>query len=241
MRRAGLLDSDVVAALAQAAKDGVDVINFSISGGANPYADAVELGFLDLYTGGTFIAASAGNSGPGAGAVNHSGPWVTTVAASTPGAGLPVHPRSLNGPGGTATLTGSTITTGIASPLPIVNGASPPYSNAGCTLPAPAGGFTGKLVVCTRVASDMVGRVRRGFNMFQAVARPDDPHQRRAVGHRDRQPLPAHRAPRAAEGAALLAFLAANPGATGSFPTGGPATTQGDVITGFSSRGPGTS
>ena len=44
--------------------DGVNVINFSISGGANPYSDAVELAFLDAYNAGVFVAASAGNAGP---------------------------------------------------------------------------------------------------------------------------------------------------------------------------------
>ena len=37
----------------------------------------------------------------------------------------------------------------------------------------------------------------------------------------------------------LLAFLSANPGATASFTQGAKATWQGDVITAFSSRGPG--
>ena len=32
---------------------------------------------------GVFVAASAGNSGPGASTVAHNSPWLTTVAAST--------------------------------------------------------------------------------------------------------------------------------------------------------------
>ena len=51
--------------MAQAILDGVDVINFSISGGANPFTDPVELAFLDAYKAGITVAASAGNSGPG--------------------------------------------------------------------------------------------------------------------------------------------------------------------------------
>ena len=59
-------------------------INFSISGGSQPVlSDAVELAFLDAYAAGVFVAASAGNSGPGADTTDHRGPWVTTVAAST--------------------------------------------------------------------------------------------------------------------------------------------------------------
>ena len=59
------------------------MINFSISGGANPYTDAVELAFLDAYNAGVSVNASAGNSGPGAATADHGGPWVNTVGAST--------------------------------------------------------------------------------------------------------------------------------------------------------------
>ena len=59
------------------------MINFSISGGANPYTDAVELAFLDAFNAGISVNASAGNAGPGAGTADHGGPWVTTVGAST--------------------------------------------------------------------------------------------------------------------------------------------------------------
>ena len=45
--------------------------------------DPVELAFLDAYAAGVFVAASAGNDGPGASTANHLSPWVTTVAAST--------------------------------------------------------------------------------------------------------------------------------------------------------------
>ena len=79
----GCFGCDSAAAVQQAIRDGVNVINFSISGGTNPYSDAVELAFLDAYDAGVFVAASAGNSGPAAETTDHRGPWVTTVAAST--------------------------------------------------------------------------------------------------------------------------------------------------------------
>jgi subtilisin family serine protease len=75
--------SDSMAAVQQAILDRVDVISFSIGGAPDPYTDVVELAFLDAYAAGIFPAASAGNSGPAANTVEHRGPWVTTVAAST--------------------------------------------------------------------------------------------------------------------------------------------------------------
>ena len=79
----GCYPSDSAAAVAQAIRDGVDVINFSISGGSDPFHDPVELAFLDAYAAGVVVSASAGNSGPSAGTVDHRSPWVITVGAST--------------------------------------------------------------------------------------------------------------------------------------------------------------
>ncbi|TQD40938.1 S8 family serine peptidase [Lysobacter aestuarii] len=73
------------AAIDQAVADGVDVINFSIGGGAAPWSEAVSQAFLGASDAGVFVAASAGNSGPAAGTLGHHEPWVTTVAAATHG------------------------------------------------------------------------------------------------------------------------------------------------------------
>lgn len=74
--------SDLVAAIDAAVADGVDVINYSISGSQYNMVDAVGMAFLNASAAGVFVAASAGNSGPG-NQVNHPNPWVTTVGAST--------------------------------------------------------------------------------------------------------------------------------------------------------------
>jgi subtilisin family serine protease len=237
----GCFPSDSVAAAQRAIIDRVDVINFSISGGGDPYADVVELAFLDLYAAGTFVAASAGNEGPGAGTVNHNGPWVTSVAASTQERAFQ-STVTLNGSGGaTASLVGSTITAGISSPLPVVLASAPPYNNVGCTTPAPPGLFTGKIVVCMRrIPPDGIGRVQRGFNVFQGgAAGMLLRNEALSDTETDNHFLPTVHLEQPA-GDALVAFLTANPGATASFTQGVSATGQGDVIAGFSSRGPGT-
>jgi hypothetical protein len=72
-----------VAAIDQAVADGVDVINFSISGTSTNFLDPVEVAYLFAARAGVFVAASAGNSGPDASTVAHPSPWLTTVAAST--------------------------------------------------------------------------------------------------------------------------------------------------------------
>ncbi|MCW2877619.1 MAG: hypothetical protein JWQ95_1719 [Sphaerisporangium sp.] len=231
----GCFSSDSAAAVGRAILDGVRAINFSISGGSDPYSDPVELAFLDAYAAGVFVSASAGNSGPGANTTDHRSPWVTTVAASTQTRTF----RStvtLTGTGGaTATVSGASITAGIASPLPVVSAAAPPYSDPLCVNPAPPGLFTGKIVVCQRGAN----RVMKGYNVKQGGAAGmllynatpldvmTDNHWLPAV-HID-QP----------DSTTLLNFLAANPGATAKFTQGTKTTWQGDAMTTFSSRGPG--
>ncbi len=76
--------SDLAAAIDQAVADKVDVINYSVGGGAGaPGAD--EIAFLFAADAGVFVATSAGNSGPGAETLGNPGtmPWMTTVGAST--------------------------------------------------------------------------------------------------------------------------------------------------------------
>ncbi len=74
---------DSVNAIEDAVADGVDVINYSISGSLTSVLDPVEVAFFNAAAAGVFVAASAGNSGPGASTVAHNSPWLTTVAAST--------------------------------------------------------------------------------------------------------------------------------------------------------------
>ena len=63
--------------------DDVDVINYSISGNDFPWNDPVDLAFLDASNAGIYVAASAGNSGPGPSTVAKTGPWNAATAAST--------------------------------------------------------------------------------------------------------------------------------------------------------------
>jgi subtilisin family serine protease len=75
----------IIAALDDAVKDGVDVLNYSISGGGNPWRSATELGFLAAQEAGIFSAVSAGNDGPDAFTTSKNAPWYTIVGASTHG------------------------------------------------------------------------------------------------------------------------------------------------------------
>jgi len=80
----GCASSDLLAAIDQAVADGVDVINYSIGGGtASSTVSPTDQAFLGAAAAGVFVAASAGNSGPGASTLDNAAPWITTIAAST--------------------------------------------------------------------------------------------------------------------------------------------------------------
>jgi subtilisin family serine protease len=73
----------ILAGINQAVADGVDVLNYSISGTDSPWANSISRTFLEAFGAGIFVATSAGNSGPGAGTVAHTAPWNASVAATT--------------------------------------------------------------------------------------------------------------------------------------------------------------
>ena len=117
----GGFTSDLAAAIDQAVADGVDVINYSIGGGASTTMGADEIAFLFAADAGVFAATSAGNSGPGPGTVGSPGtvPWLTTVGANT-------QSRFIQGTvelGNGMTFTGASVTDGTGGFHPLVDAA----------------------------------------------------------------------------------------------------------------------
>jgi len=158
----------ILAGINDAIQDGVDVINYSISGGNFPWTNDVELAFLAARNAGIFVATSAGNSGPNAGTTSKHAPWYTAVAASTHGREITYSKEIGNFTGGDTelgTLTGSNNSLGITAS--IVYAADFPNENdpegdpAQCLQPYPAGTFSGEIVLCDRGA---IARVQKAEN-----------------------------------------------------------------------------
>jgi subtilisin family serine protease len=169
--------SDLVAAIDTAVADGVDVINYSISGTTTNFLEPVQVSFLFAADAGVFVSASAGNSGPATGTVAHPSPWITTVAAGT-------HNRDGQGSvtlGNGVTLNGASVATPVG-PAPLVNsedvglaGADPTAlalcftagdnaANGGTPVLDPAK-VAGKIVVCDRGTN---ARVNKSLAVEQA-------------------------------------------------------------------------
>lgn len=79
----GCMGDDSIAAIDAAMADGVDVLNFSISGSNDTYTDPVDLAFKNAAAAGVFVATSSGNFAEEGEVANHTGPWMTTVGAAT--------------------------------------------------------------------------------------------------------------------------------------------------------------
>ncbi len=165
----GCPSSAIIAALEDAVKDGVDVINFSISGGGDPWTNPSEQAFLAAQEAGIFAAVSAGNDGPDAMTTEKSAPWYTAVAAATHGREV-VFDKSIGSfTGGDSTLpdiTGKSATTGITASIVYAGDFNNPNDangdSAQCLKPFPAGTFSGQIVVCDR---GTIARVEKAVNV----------------------------------------------------------------------------
>jgi subtilisin family serine protease len=158
--------SDLVAAIDQAVADGVDVINYSISGTSTNFRDPVEIAFLYAADAGIFVAESAGNSGPTVSTVAHPSPWTVTVAAGT-------HNRNGTGSvrlGNGSTYTGASVAAAVTAPMIDATAASLPGADATavrlCFAAVDNGGVAvldpakvaGKIVVCDRGTNARVNK-----------------------------------------------------------------------------------
>jgi uncharacterized repeat protein (TIGR01451 family) len=215
-------------------------LNFSISGSDDPWNDPVDQAFLDAFNAGIYVSASAGNAGPGPSTVAHTGPWNATTAAST-------HNRNLfeilqNMSGGSTTPPGDIQGAGFTAPYSSNNIVyAGDFGDPLCGTPFPAGTWTnGEIVICDR---GIYARVDKGANVLAGgaggyVLANDagngnsivaDPHFLPAVhiGFND--------------GVVLKAWVDDGGGAHNGEISGTIAdysATNGDIMAGFSSRGP---
>ena len=157
----GCATGDLLAAIDAAVFDGVDVINYSIGGGAAiTTVSLTDQAFLRAAAAGIFVAASAGNDGPGASTADNAAPWITTVAAST----IPSYEASVRLGDGRTFLGGSiTLPAGgsldgplvAASAIGVAGAVDPRLCGPGTLDPARA---AGTIVLCERGVVDRVAK-----------------------------------------------------------------------------------
>ncbi|MBD3584507.1 S8 family serine peptidase [Salinimonas sp. HHU 13199] len=154
----GCYDSVIAKAIEDAIASGiVDVINFSVSGGGDPWTGAVNEAWLAAHSAGIFTSHSASNSGPDDFTTEKQSPWMTVVGATTHGRLVDYEKQIQNFSGGTFTpapMTGSSNTGQIRAPViyagDVPNPNDPGNDPAQCLEPYPQGTFNGEIVVCDR-------------------------------------------------------------------------------------------
>ncbi len=166
----GCYTGDTLAAIDAAVSDGVDVINFSVSGTLLNFLDPVEVAFLNAANAGVFVAASAGNSGPG-NTVAHMSPWLTTVGAST-------HDRSQGGSitlgngitytGGSTNFIGARSAGMVLSSSIVAAGQLAASANNCLPNSLDTAGATGKIVVCAIGTNSQAARLAMSAEVARA-------------------------------------------------------------------------
>ncbi|WP_416403414.1 S8 family serine peptidase [Arthrobacter sp. LFS091] len=234
----GCYGSASVDAIEQAILDGVDVLNYSISGSTTSTTDPVSLAFLSAASAGIFVAASAGNSGPTASTVNHGAPWLTTVAATSFSQELQGTIQFSDG----SKFRGASIMNREVTGAGVVLSTNAASGQGNAALCAPGSldpaKVAGKVVVCDRGVVDRTAKsaeVLRGGGVGMILVNLTD-----SSLDTDKHAVPTvHVNPPATQ--AIKDKVTANPAITVSLvnrdTTGLPAEAQ-PQIAGFSSRGP---
>lgn len=235
----GCATIDLLGAIDAAVADGVDVINFSIGGGAASTTNSLtDQAFRHAAAAGIFVAAAGGNAGPDVSTLDNASPWITTVAAST----IPAPEGTVELGDGTGLL-GATIsvpTAGVtgrlvlAADVAATGAATPELCGPGVLDPAKV---AGTIVVCDRgevARLDKSAEVERAGGIGMVLVNP-------TASSTD---LDAHAVPTVhldADSYDALHAYAATPGATATLLPGNltdlPSVPTPQVA-GFSSRGP---
>ena len=241
--------SSSTAAVNQAVANGVvDVLNFSIGGGTNPWGDSVSQAFLNATNAGIFVAAAAGNSGPGAKTTNHVEPWVMTVAAAQHGRGgfgilisatgpAPV-PGALVGLVGNQSTGGAQLASTIPGTTPLRISAGIDTADDGCNA-FPANAFAGAIAVVRRGTCNFTVKIGNAANAGAVAVIIANNQAGAVIPSTPGTAIPAF-AVSQAEGNALRDFGQANPAtatAQITFPAVGLPNTA-DALADFSARGP---
>jgi subtilisin family serine protease len=243
-----------LAALNQAVADGVDAINYSIGGTArDPWNDAGANAMLAAREAGIVVAVAAGNEGPGVGSIESPGdaPWVIGVAAASHDRAIRNRLVDLSG-GATAPPNGGVLVgagaTGGLGPRRLVidpqfpgcaQGTELDADQTGISNPWPANRFNGEIVVCergtqARVAKSNNVRLAGGGGMI-LVNRAVEGEGLSADAH----VIPTVHLGYTA-GKSLTDWMAAGTGHTGRIEGNTVVNLPelGDILAGFSGRGP---
>ncbi len=241
----GCLNLSTAAAIDQAVGDGVDVINYSIGGASgDPWSDSGGTAFLSALASNVLVAVAAGNDGPGPETVGSpsNAPWVTSVAATKHDRALTNSISGMTDSGGAplSDIIGTSYNAGYGPAQVVYAGDYPNSGDAAlCEAAFDSGTFSGEIVICdrgvnarvdkcTNVGAGGAGGCILANDIASGASTNADPHTIPSV-HISYE-----------NGLLLKAHLTENPNlqATISDTNIGSDPAFGDIMAGFSSRGP---
>lgn len=242
---AGCQFSDSAAATDQAIADGVDILTFSV--GTNySFVDPQDIAFLFATDAGIFVSRSAGNEGPGPETTAAGEPWVTTVAASTLSGPLFTLAAKVNSPAAVAgnySALESSISKSLQETGPVTNDLAAANPIDACTA-LPAGSLAGKIGLVLRGTCNFDVKLTNAANagaiavlMYTSTTSPKTVMG--GVANAQTLSIPAVMIDNA-PGAAILAQITGGATVNVTLAAGNFITEQmqGNVMAGFSSRGP---
>jgi hypothetical protein len=237
-----------VAAIEQAIADGVvDVFNYSIGGGTQPWGESVSLAFLSAVESGIYVAASAGNSGPAPSTLGHVEPWVASTAAAQHGRGDFAFLMQVTGPSPVPPaltaivlsegVNGVAHTAAIPATTPLFVSPGIDTANDGCAA-FPAGAFTDGIAVIRRGTCPFTDKVNNATTAGAIAVVIANNAAGAIIPSVPGTTVPAFGATQS-DGNALRDFAAANSGETAmiGYPAVALPNTP-DALAAFSSRGP---
>jgi subtilisin family serine protease len=232
---------DILNALEAAYEDGFDVANMSLGGGSNGIQDLLTVAVDNLDRANMVVAVAAGNSGPGLFTVESPGMAeraLTAGASTVPhfvGAPVTVGGNTYGAAAGDFAVVEDDLTAPLAVPGPAeVNGL-----NAACAA-FPAGSLSGKIALVSRGTCTFSAKIRNAQAAGAAAVLvannvPGDPTAMGTDGTPDQPTIPAYMVS-LDDGQALKPQGGAS--ATISASLAYFATTNADIMAGFSSQGP---
>jgi subtilisin family serine protease len=232
---------DILNALDAAYADGMDVANMSLGGGAHGFQDLLTHAVDDLDVGNMVVAVAAGNSGPGHYTVESPGSAARALSAGASTVphfvGAPVTVGSLSV--GAAVGDFTTLTSDLTALLAVPTGSGTNGLNDACASLG-AGTLTGKIVLVTRGSctfSTKIRNVQAAGGALALVANnvAGDPTAMGTDGTANQPTIPAYSVGKDA-GLALKSH--AGESTTVGSALSYFATSNADIMAGFSSQGP---
>ncbi len=237
----------LLAAMQSAILDGVDVLNYSISGGTSPWSD-FDRDFLDMVNADIMVAASAGNTRQDApdpvAAVNHRGPWVLSVANSSHDRIVAFDVDVAGGPQDSGAVPGTGIAYPTGATTAQVASAALLGNELGCTAGGgfAAGSMTGRIALISRGTCGFLEKVNNatGAGAIAAIVYNNANGLAITMGALETTTIPSAMVSNV-EGIAIRDFIALN--TTAPMTVTGPSTRVtnaafGDILNTSSLRGP---